>query len=177
MPYTQLTLGLTLTLPTVGTRNWGATMQTTTWTKISQHAHTGSGDGTQLGAGSITDFALTRDKLAKNIGHFQYASTLGPSGADPSQAINWANGSIQKIDLDAATGTVTVGTPTNPVTGTRYKLFVIQASTVVAISWPASFKWPQGQAPILSETENAVDIIELYYDGTNYFCDWNNGYA
>lgn len=55
MAFTQLTLGLTLTLPTNGTRSWGTTLRNTTWTKISQHAHTGSGDGNQITGSGIAN--------------------------------------------------------------------------------------------------------------------------
>lgn len=174
MAYTQLTLGLTLTIPTAGTRNWGPTMQSTTWTKISQHAHTGSGDGAQLGTSAITDFAITKDKLAKTVGVFQKVSTLAPAGT--TQTVDFTEGSIQKLDLGAASGNVTV-TLSNAVAGVKYKLFVIQAASAKDIVWPASVKWANGQAPLLSSTEDAIDIIELYFDGTNFFGDWDLGYA
>lgn len=174
MPYTQLTLGLTLTIPTVGTRNWGQTMLTTTWTKISQHAHTGSGDGAQLGTSAITDHAITRDKLAKNIGLFPYGTPSAPAGT--TQTLDFANGSIQTLDLGSASGDLTL-TLSNPVAGVKYRLHVIQGATPRDITWPASVKWANGQKPILSQTDDAIDVIDLYYDGTNYFGDWNLGYA
>jgi len=48
MAFTTLSLGLTLTIPTNGTRNWGTTLRNTTWTKISSHDHSGSGNGVQI---------------------------------------------------------------------------------------------------------------------------------
>lgn len=173
MAFTTLNLGLTLTIPTVGTRNWGQTLLQTTWTKISQHAHTGSGDGNQLGASAISDYAITRDKFAKNLGFFPYGTLLAPTGT--SQTVDFSNGSHQKLDLENATGDVTVAL-SNPVAGARYTLLVIQGSTARDIVWPAAVLWPQGQKPILSETENAVDKIEFYYDGSNYYGDWDNDY-
>lgn len=173
MAFTTLNLGLTLTIPTPGTRNWGQTLLQTTWTKISQHAHTGSGDGNQLGGASFADFTLTRDKFAKNIGFFPKASALTPSGTN--QAIDFADGSFQVLDLDAATGDVSVSL-TGGVAGCRYRLHIIQASTPWTVLWPSSVKWPQGQAAILSSTENAVDAVELFFDGTNYFADFQNDY-
>lgn len=174
MGYVQVELGLTLTIPTNGTRNWGQTMLQTTWTKLSQHGHTGSGDGAQLTGAGVQNYAITKDKIAKDAGLFQYASTLAPVGT--TQTLNWANGSTQKLDLGLASGNVTV-TLSNPVIGVTYKILAIQAASEKTITWPASVKWPQGQAPILSSTEDAIDKIELYWDGTNYFGDWNNAYA
>jgi hypothetical protein len=173
MPYTTLNLGLQLTIPTSGTRNWAATLYNTTWTKISNHKHTGSGDGAQLVTSSYTDLSVTSGKLAKNIA-FAQATTLTPAGT--TQTVNFNDGNNQKITLGSATGNVTV-TLSNPQTGGLYKIFLIQGATPRTIIWPATVKWPQGIAAILSAANGAVDIVELYYDGTNYYADWNVGWA
>lgn len=173
MAYTTLNLGLTLTIPTVGTRNWGQTMFQTTWTKISQHGHTGSGDGNQIGTSGFADFSITRDKLKKNLGVYPYGTVISPGGSSATADFN--NGSIQKIDLETASADLDL-TLANPVAGVVYKLLIYQGSTPRDINWPASVKWPQGQKPILSQTNNAIDKVELYYDGTNYFGDWQNDY-
>lgn len=174
MAYTQITLGLTLTIPTSGTRNWGNTLKNTTWTKISQHDHTGGGNGAQLGNGSFADYTIDPVKLRKNFRLFQYGTTLIPAGT--AQTVDWDNGSIQKMTLASATGTVSL-TLSNPLSGGIYKFFIIQGATPRSVTWPASVKWPQAQAPILSTSNGAVDIIELYYDGTNYYGDWDVLYS
>lgn len=174
MPFTTLSLGLTLTIPTAGTRGWASTLYSTTWTKISQHAHTGSGDGTQLTGSSFADYSIGTNKLSKNSGHFQYATTMTPSGT--SQTIDWDNGVIQKLDLGSASGNVTL-TINDPTQGATYRLFVIQGATSRTLTWPAAIKWVNGQAPILSTANGSIDIITLYYDGTNYFGDWELAYA
>lgn len=173
MAFVTLNLGLTLTLPTTGTRNWGQTLQQTTWTKISQHAHTGSGDGNQIGTNGLADFSISRDKLKKELGLFPYATPLVPAGT--AQAVDFSNGSIQKLSLASATGDVDV-TFANPVAGVVYKLITTQGATPRDLNWPPSVKWPQGQKPILSQNAGEIDKIELYYDGTNFFGDWNIGY-
>ena len=173
MPYETLALGITLTLPTPGTRNWGPTIKSTTWTKISQHAHTGSGDGQKLGTASLNDNVITKALLSLNLA-FHQATTVTPAGT--TQTINFNLGNIHVLDLGSASGTVTV-TLSNPITGAYYRIFVIQAASAKAITWPATVKWPQAQAPILSSTDNAIDIVDLYYDGTNYYGAWNVDYA
>lgn len=173
MPYTTLNLGLQLTIPTSGTRNWASTLYNTTWTKISNHKHTGSGDGAQLVTASYTDLSVTSGKLAKNIALAQ-ATTVTPSGT--TQTVNFNDGNNQKIDLGSASGNVTV-TLSNPQTGALYRIFLIQGATARTITWPASVRWPQGVAAILSTANGAIDIVELYYDGTNYYADWNVGWA
>lgn len=173
MPFTTLSLGLTLTIPTSGTRNWGATLLATTWTKISEHGHEGSGDGNPIEAAGLASRSVTTPKLAKNIG-FEQATTLTPAGT--TQTIDLDNGINQKLNLGSASGDVTL-TISNPQTGAWYKLFVIQGATARTLTWPAAVKWANGQAPILSTGNGEIDIINLYYDGTNYFGDWDVAYA
>jgi len=174
MAYTTLNLGLQLTIPTSGTRNWASTLYSTTWTKISQHRHTGSGDGNQMVTASYSNLSVTSAKLAKNIALGQASSTLSPSGT--TQTVDLDNGVTQKLDLSSASGNVTL-TISNAQSGGLYRLFVIQGATARDIVWPASVKWPQGQVAILSTANGSVDIVELYYDGTNYYADWQVGWA
>lgn len=62
-----ITLGtasqLTIKVPTQGTTSWASTMQTDTFLKIAQHDHTGSGNGSQLGTGSLQADAVTGAKV------------------------------------------------------------------------------------------------------------------
>lgn len=183
MPYTTLSLGLTLTIPTVGTRAWASTLYSTTWTKISNHTHQGNGDGNKMVTASYTDLsvttakiannAITKEKLSANLAYNQYSATLSPAGT--TQTIDWNNGNIQKLSLAGASGDVTL-TLNNPVSGAIYKLFVIQGASFKDLVYPASVKWPQGQIAILSTSASAVDIITFYYDGTNYYADWELDY-
>lgn len=178
MPYESLNLGINLTLPTSGTSNWGPTLKNTTWTKISQHQHTGSGDGQQIPTGGIANLAITTaklaanavtaDKLAVNLAQ-SVAATLAPSGT--TQTVDFALGMVQTLDLSGASGTVIL-TLSNPVTGGFYTIWVNQGATFRDLVFPASVKWPQGQAPILTQTSGAVDRIQLYYNGTNYLAEW-----
>lgn len=175
MPFTTLSLGLTLTVPTSGTKNWGPTLQNTTWTKISNHNHTGSGDGNQMITSSYSDYSITLAKLSKGAGFFQYATPLVPSGT--TQAIDWVNGSIQVLNVGSASGDVTITAFNNPQAAGRYTLFIIQGATPRDVIWPASVKWPQAQKPILSVGSGDIDKVDLYFDGTNYFGSWDLAFA
>lgn len=164
MPFETLNLGIELTLPTTSTKNWGVTLKNTTWTKISSHDHTGSGNGVQLPSGAYSANSIDRDDLSKNLGLTQ-AATLTPAGT--AQTINFDNGNIQTVDLGSATGNVTL-TLSNPVQGAEYLVFFIQSATARTLVWPASVKWPQGQAIILSTGNDEKDYVKMYYDGTDY---------
>lgn len=168
MPYQTLSLGLTLTLPTNGTTNWGTTIRNTTWTAISQHQHTGSGDGAQMVTNSIADYAITTIKLAKDYGVTQ-AATVNASGT--AATLNLSLGRAQFLNVGTASGNVAV-TLSNPNTGTSYVIFITQGATPYSVTWPAAVKWPQGVAPILSTANGAVDFVWLYYDGTVYRGIW-----
>jgi hypothetical protein len=174
MPYTTLNLGLSLNLPTNGTRNWGTTMRSTTWTKISGHDHSGGGNGTQIPTGGLADRSVTSAKLALNWGEV-VATTLTPAGT--TQTVDWANGKVQTLDLGSASGDVTA-TLSNPSSGAEYKLLIIQGATPRAITWPGTVKWANGQAPILSELANdEVALVKLLWNGTSYYGGWDIQYA
>jgi hypothetical protein len=173
MGFTTLNLGLTLQIPTNGTRNWGTTLRTTTWTRISQHKHTGAGDGAQMVTASYTDRSITSAKLAKNIAAFQ-APTLTPVGT--TQTLDFDLGQVQKLDLGSAAGDVTV-TLTNPQTAGFYTVLIVQGATPRDVVWPASVKWANGQKLLLSQNVGEIDKVSLYYDGTNFFGDWDITYA
>lgn len=168
MAFTTLSLGLTLTIPTNGTTSWGTTLKNTTWTKISNHQHTGSGDGNQMVTASLTDACVTSAKLANNIA-LKQATTLTPAGT--TQTISFNDGTIQTLDLSSASGDVTL-TLSNPQTGAWYTIWVVQGATFRDLVWPAAVKWPQGQAPIMTQANGAVDMIKLYYNGSVYRAIW-----
>ena len=170
MGYTNLTLGLTLTIPTNGTRNWGQQLLSTTWTKISSHDHTGGGNGAQISTAALANDSVTSAKLAPNIALTQ-AATLTVSGLNQSVTIDFNNGNIQFVDVTGATGTLTI-TLSNAQTGGAYQIFFINPATALSVTWPGAVKWPQGQAPIWTETLNAVDGVSLYFNGSSYYGDW-----
>ena len=158
MAYETLNLGIELTLPTSGTSNWGPTEKATTWSKISSHSHTGSGDGNKIG----------HSALAPNYGYTQ-AAVVTPTGT--TQTLNWNLGNVQRVDLSSATGDVTL-TLSNPNTGAVYYITLTQGATFRDIVWPATVKWPQGQKALLSSGAGKVDMVKLYWNGTQYLSTW-----
>lgn len=168
MPYTTLSLGLTLTIPTSGTTNWATQILNTTWTKISSHDHSGSGNGTPISTTGISNNSITTQKLSKNYGVTQ-GTTLTPTGT--TQTVDFDTGNTQFLNLGSATGTVTL-TLSNPEDGAFYRIWITQGATARSITWPATCKWPQDVEPILSTTNGYKDLVTLYYDGTNFNGEW-----
>jgi hypothetical protein len=123
---------------------------------------------------SYSNLSVTSGKLAKNIALGQAATTLTPAGT--TQMVDLDSGVTQKIDLGSATGDVTL-TISNAQIGGLYRLFILQGATARNIIWPVAVKWPQGEVAILSTGNGDIDAVELYYDGSNYYADWQVGWA
>jgi hypothetical protein len=96
------------------------------------------------------DARFGRMRLDADV-HFDAEYDNGNSGA--SLAIDWANGNKQKVTLtDALT----------------LKL-VQDAGGTNTVTWPATVKWASGTAPTLTAAGDAIDLIALHFDGTNYY--------
>lgn len=67
MPYITISTGLTIKVPTNGTRNWGTEVLNNNFAKIAAHDHTGSGKGLNIGTTAIANAAVTAAKLASDV--------------------------------------------------------------------------------------------------------------
>jgi hypothetical protein len=92
-----------------------------------------------------------------------YAATITPDAA---------NGSVQKITL---TGNVTLNAFTTPVAGESITLIVTQDATGNR-TLSSTMKFA-GSNKTLSTGAGAIDIISIYYDGTNYYANLAKGFA
>jgi hypothetical protein len=173
--YTTITQGLTITVPTSGTKNWAQALLVGAWEKISAHDHTGGGNGQSLTSASLApNFSLVQASL-------QTITGVGPH----TLTIDFANGNIHLIDLTGVSAGSTVSVVlANPAAGADYKIFIRQPSAAITLSWPiapaALIKWPQGQE-LISTTgiSGAVDSVSLYYNSvdTVYYGDWQVNYS
>jgi hypothetical protein len=135
---------------------------------------------TGLGKIKLSPIAGSPVEVSNNlsvIGQWYPGSVTTNTPTGSTQTISFNNGNFQVLALGSTSGTVTL-TLTNPQTGANYIIKTIQHATVpVAVTWPATVKWKGGVAPVISVGASAVDIIELYWDGTNYFGTFNQAYA
>ena len=93
------------------------------------------------------------------------AATLTPAGT--TQTIDLSTGNMQVLNLGSASGNVTL-TLSNPVAGGSYAIKIVQGATARTLVWPAAVKWPSGLVMSLSTTNGAMDLVTLFYDGSNY---------
>lgn len=100
----------------------------------------------------------------ENTAYFDAEVDNGDSGA--ADTIDFTKGNKQKSTL---TGNCTF-TFTAPGGQCNLILRLIQdASGSRTVTWPGTVKWPQGNAPTLTTTANAVDVVALYWNGTSYY--------
>lgn len=108
------------------------------------------------------------------------ASTPGTkTPAGTTETIDWKDGLSQILDLDTASGDVTL-TLNNPVAGQSYLLKIIQGATARDVILPSTVLFPGATAPTtldISITDNAIDTLTLYFDGTNYLGGFGENYG
>lgn len=119
--------------------------------------------------GAVTTPSLTVSSYAslKDIRETFY--DLGTTGG--TIAPNAANGSIQKITLNSA---LTINGFTSPVAGQSVTLIIYGGTSYTSITSTMKFA---GGVKTLTGTAGCIDILSIFYDGTNYFASLGKGFA
>lgn len=94
---------------------------------------------------------------------------LGTTGG--TIAPNVANGSVQKITLNSA---LTINAFTSPQAGQSLTLIIYGGTSYTSITSTMKFA---GGVKTLTATAGCIDILTVYYDGTNYFASLGKGFA
>jgi len=149
---------------------------------------TSTGMSTSISAATVTGKALTGYSIGTTVGTVAATDTIlqafqkiagnqriaefddGNSGA--SDTIDFSNGPAHKSTL---TGNCTF-TFSNPIAGQAYILKTVGDGTVRTITWPAAVKWAGGTAPTMTGTAGKFDLINFYYDGTDYLGSYTQNY-
>ncbi len=125
--------------------------------------------------GSVTPAAGTFTSLTANTSASLKAITegalydLGTTGG--TVAPNVANGNVQKITLNSA---LTINAFTSPVAGQSLTLIIYGGTAYTSITSTMKFA---GGVKTLTGTAGCIDILSVYYDGTNYFASLGKGFA
>jgi hypothetical protein len=101
--------------------------------------------------------------LTETVFALTYASTITP---------DVANGTVQKVTL---TGNVTFSAFSNPVAGQSLTLIVTQDATG-SRTLTSTMKF-SGAAKTLTTAAGSIDIITVFYDGTDYYASLGKGFA
>ena len=79
-----ITLGtatqLQIKVPIKGITDWADVLRTDTFLKIAEHAHTGAGDGSPIGTGSVLNDAITGAKI--RLAHNEYLKARNQANSD-----------------------------------------------------------------------------------------------
>jgi hypothetical protein len=94
---------------------------------------------------------------------------LGTTGGTVAPDV--ANGNVQKITLSSA---LTINGFTSPVAGQSLTLIIYGGTSYTAITSTMKFA---GGDKSLTATAGCIDILSIYYDGTNYFASLGKGFA
>lgn len=133
------------------------------------HTATGTGNLVKETSPTIATPTLTSPVQSDTVATGIYDN--GNSGT--LKEIDWSNGDVQKVTL---TGNCTF-TYANAVAGQRLTLLLVEDATGGrTITLPTS-KYPEATAPDFDTTANAINVIVVIYDGTNYLTQGAVGFA
>jgi len=95
-----------------------------------------------------------------------YTETLFAPAAASSFTVDLANGTVQKLSLNA-NGTITLP---SSVAGKSF-VIIVTYSGAFTLTWAggSTIKWPGGTAPTASSANGKFDIFTFFQDGTNTY--------
>ena len=127
----------------------------------------GTVGATTPAAGTFTNLSSTGTLTFKNPIEAVYSlgTTGGTIAPDP------ANGSVQSITLNSA---LTLNAFTNPTAGESLTLIINGGTAYTSITSTMKFA---GGIKTLTGTAGCIDIVSIYYDGTNYYASLGKGFA
>jgi hypothetical protein len=154
--------GLTLsgTVTSTGSLTLGGTLSLATAPTI---GNTTPNTGAFSTLTASTSIAGPLKNYSESIFALTYALTLAP---------DVANGNVQKVTL---TGNVTISAFTNPVAGQSVTL-IIQQDATGSRTLTSTFKF-SGASKTLTTTASAIDVLYVFYDGTNYLASLSKGFV
>lgn len=140
---------------------WGANSMGTSMEGKTVSA--GAGMSVTHGTGSIT--------VASNFNPTVQTLTDGTT-------ITWnvANGGNAQVTLAGTGRTLSIS---NPVAGRTYTIRIVQdgSGSKTITTWPAGSRWKSGTPPTLSTAGGSIDLVVLYYDGSNYYGTFNGPFS
>jgi len=147
---------------------------------ISVNASTGAVTVSFAGGASFVD--LTTNQTIAGNKTFTGTTTLNPYVETTAAAVNTgasftptaSSGPVQRV---TATANFALNAPVGMVTGQSITLIIRQDATGSRVMTSnAVYRFAYG-VKTLSTTANAIDVLSIFYDGTNYLCNLVKGYV
>lgn len=134
----------------------------------------GVASGAQItGTSGIINYALT-DKIV-NTNVITFGAEIGNGNASGTKTIDFDSGQKHLLTITGGT-TITFNTPNNGVGNFLLKLVSGGAHTLAwAGEGAADILWSNGVET--SWTSDGVDIIAIYYDGTDFYCQGSTNFS
>lgn len=142
------------------------------------------GTVTKLAAGSTPTVQITGIAPTQSINFGVVTGDTGAKGdkGDPGDQASVTNATwgTQTINLTAATpvtkratltGVTTFTLTPNPGASTSFTQTLIlkqDATGGRTVAWPSSVLWSYGSKPVLSTAPNAIDVVHLFWTGTEW---------
>lgn len=113
------------------------------------------------------------------------ANTTAISGKQAAHTLGTiaASGAAQTLDFavnDSFQVTLTANctfTLSNPVVGNTYVIVLVQDATGSrTVTWPGTVKFQGGTAPTLTTTANAIDVVTLFWTGSQYLANFGGDF-
>ena len=101
--------------------------------------------------------------LIPEMRQINYGKEVINTASTSATSINWKAGQKQKLELDASS-TLTFVAPE----GVCNLMLRIEYGGAYTPTFPSTVKWQGGTTPTWTSTASAVDVIAMYFDGTNY---------
>ena len=107
------------------------------------------------------------DKILRRAQHKDYAETVYAGGNTGSGTVtpDQENGNVQTF---TATGNFTLALPSNMPTGGSMTLIITQDGTGSRVMSPNASYLFAGGRNVLSTTASAIDVMQIFYDGSRY---------
>ena len=96
-----------------------------------------------------------------------------------TETIDLNKGNSHRLNLGAVASDVTLAF-TNPKVGATYLIKIVQGTNLVDVIFPSTVKFPGETAPFtldVTATASAVDMVTLFYDGTNYLANFTQNFG
>jgi hypothetical protein len=122
-----------------------------------------------LSSGELGEYLLREfQRIAQTLDHPQatqinYGREVDNNATGSALTINWKAGQKQRVDMSAAC-TFTFAPPE----GVCNLMLKLAYAGDYAPTFPSTVKWQGGTVPTWTKANGAVDVIAMYFDGTNY---------
>lgn len=111
MPFTTITKGLTIKVPTRSTKNWDSTLLTELFDAISEHTHQGSGTGNQISADGIAANSVDDSKIRLRNDQWLRGRNAADTGDINLIRATAADGVEVAVSIIATVGTIYTNEP------------------------------------------------------------------